>query len=97
MSLLLLVGSVTFVTVAVNALTRTGVTVNDNARRGVIPFGEAGNIHRGGGRYVSLLCPGSTLFHHPADRWSAAVNVPAVASYATAFANVTRQLAQGSA
>lgn len=77
---------------AVNALTQRGVTVNDKAKRGVIPFGEAGNIHRGGGRYVSLLCPGSTLFHHPADRWPAAVNVPAVAGYATACANLARQL-----
>lgn len=79
---------------AVNALTRAGVTINDRARRGVIPFGEAGNIHRGGGRYLSLLCPGSPLFHHPADRWPAAVNVQAVAGYAAAIADIARQLTQ---
>lgn len=82
---------------AVTALTQLGVTVNDKAKRGTIPLGEAGNIHRGGGRYLSLLCPANPLFHHPADRWPAAVNVPAVATYATAFANVARQLAQDSA
>lgn len=84
-------------TLAVRSLTQLGVSVNDKAKRGTIPLGEAGNIHRGGGRYLSLLCPANPLFHHPADRWPAAVNVPAVANYATAFANVARQLAQGSA
>jgi hypothetical protein len=83
--------------IAVNALTNIGVTINDKAKRGTVPLGEAGNIHRGGGRYLSLLCPGSTLFHHPADRWPAAVNVPAVVTYATAFAAIARQLTQGSA
>lgn len=84
-------------TLAVNTLTRVGVTVNDKAKRGVIPFGEAGNIHRGGGRYLSLLCPANPLFHHPADRWPAAVNVPAIANYARAFADIARQLTQDSA
>ena len=79
---------------AVTTLTQMGVTVNDKGKRGVIPFGEAGNIHRGGGRYLSLLCPGSTLFHHPADRWPAAVNKQAVAQYATVFAQIALQLVQ---
>lgn len=80
---------------AVNALTAIGVTINDKAKRGAVPFGEAGNIHRGGGQYLSLLCPGSPLFHHPADRWPDAVDVSAVAKYAAAFVQVARQLAQG--
>ena len=80
--------------IAAVALTNAGLTVNDKAKRGVVPFGEAGNIHQGGGRYVSLLCPGGALFHHPADRWPAAVNVKAVAQYAAAFVQVALQLAQ---
>ncbi len=79
---------------AVKALTNIGITVNETAKRGAVPFGEAGNIHRGGGRYVSLLCPANPLFHHPADRWPEAVNVQAVAKYATAFVQVAQQLAQ---
>ncbi|MDX2033924.1 MAG: hypothetical protein SF339_24840 [Blastocatellia bacterium] len=79
---------------AVAALAEVGVTVNDRARRGAVPFGEAGNIHRGGGRYLSLLCPANPLFHHPADRWPDAVNVEAVAKYAAAFARVALRLAQ---
>ena len=79
-------------TLAVNALTQVGVTVNDKAKRGAIPLGEAGNIHRGGGRYLSLLCPASPLFHHPADRWPAAVDVAAIARYASAFSQVVLKL-----
>ncbi|HEX4948442.1 MAG TPA: M28 family peptidase [Blastocatellia bacterium] len=81
--------------IAVNALSAIGVTINDRAKRGTVPLGEAGNIHHGGGQYLSLLCPGSPLFHHPADRWPDAVDVPAVAKYATAFVQVAQKLAQG--
>lgn len=78
---------------AVAALTQTQIAINDKARRGAVPFGEAGNIHRGGGRYLSLLCPGSPLFHHPEDRWPHAVDVAVVARYAEAFASVAVKLA----
>ncbi len=81
--------------IAAEAMTRAGLTINDKARRGVVPLGEAGNIHRGGGRYVSILCPGAPLFHHPADRWPDAVDVVAVARYAEAFAGVAVKLAGG--
>jgi hypothetical protein len=84
-----------FEAIAVNAMNAIGIPINDKAKRGVMPFGEAGNIHRGGGKYLSLLCPGSPLFHHPKDRWPDAVDVPAVAKYAAAFAQVAQQLAQG--
>jgi hypothetical protein len=81
--------------IAVGAMARVGLAVHDKAKRGVAPLGEAGNIHRGGGRYVSLLCPGAPLFHHPADRWPDAVDVAAVAHYAEAFAAVASILAGG--
>lgn len=78
---------------AVAALDKAGLAVNDKAKRGVAPFGEAGNIHRGGGRYVSLLCPANPLFHHPADRWPEAADVPAIARYAAAVAGLAVALA----
>lgn len=81
--------------VAAEAMTNAGITINDKARRGVAPLGEASNIHRGGGRYVSLLCPGSPLFHHPNDRWPAAVDVASVVRYAETFARVAVKLASG--
>ena len=80
-------------TIAADAMTKAGITINDKAKRGVVPLGEAGNIHQGGGRYVSLLCPGSSLFHHPADRWPDAVDVAAIERYAKAFAEVAATLA----
>lgn len=79
--------------IAVDAMTRAGIAIRDKAERGVAPLGEAGNIHRGGGRYLSLLCPGSPLFHHPADRWPDAVDISAVARYAEAFAGAAVRLA----
>jgi hypothetical protein len=81
--------------IAVEAMAKAGLTINDKAKRGGVPLGEAGNIHRGGGRYVSLLCPGNSLFHHPADRWPDAVDVASVAHYAEAFAEVAIKLAGG--
>jgi hypothetical protein len=81
--------------VAVSALTDMGITVNDRAKRGVVPFGEAGNIHRAGGRYLSLLCLSNPFFHHPLDRWPAAVDVQAVARYATAFVGAAKTLTRG--
>lgn len=76
---------------AVEAMTGAGLSVNDQAKRGSVPLGEAGNIHRGGGRYVSLLGR-NALFHHPADRWPEAVDVAAIARYATAFSQVALKL-----
>jgi len=81
--------------IAVGAMAKADLTVHDKAKRGVAPLGEAGNIHRGGGRYVSLLCPGNPLFHHPADRWPDAVDAGAVAHYAEAFAGVAIILTGG--
>ncbi len=77
---------------AVGAMQAAGLTVQDKAQRGTVPFGEAGNIHRLGGRYVSLLCPGSPFFHHPADRWPDTVDITAVARYARAFAGLSVKL-----
>ena len=79
-------------TIAADAMTKAEITINDKARRGLAPFGEAGNIHRGGGRYISLLCPGNPVFHHSADRWPAAVDAASVARYAAAFADVALRL-----
>ncbi|MFN0122916.1 MAG: hypothetical protein ACKV2V_20645 [Blastocatellia bacterium] len=75
----------------VAAMTGAGLTINDQAKRGSVPYGEAGNIHRGGGRYTSLLGR-NALFHNPADRWPGAVDVAAIARYASAFSQVALRL-----
>ena len=73
------------------SLARANADVSQRVPRGTVPGGEARNIHVGGGRYVSLL-GNSPFFHSLADRWPEAVNVPAVARFAAAFADVATTL-----
>ena len=74
------------------ALARAGTSIADRVARGTVPAGEARNIHLGGGRYVSMLGSGP-YFHSLADRWPAAVDVPAIAAYAAAVAELVMTLA----
>jgi hypothetical protein len=69
-----------------------GLTLNRRAKRGSTPFGEAAFVHRGGGRYVALVCD-NDLFHHPADRWPDAIDVSSLARYAQAFATAVAKIA----
>jgi hypothetical protein len=80
---------------AAAALARAGAPVEQRVPRGTVPAGEARNIHVGGGRYVSLL-GSSPLFHHPQDRWPAAVDLPAIARYASAIGDLAGTLARAS-
>ncbi len=82
-----------FEQIAVAAMRAEGTKADEIMPRGAAPFGEVGQIHRGGGSYVSLLGR-NALFHHPADRWPEAVDVAAVALYARAFVKVATTLAQ---
>jgi hypothetical protein len=75
------------------ALAKAAAVVAQRVARGTVPAGEARNIHVGGGRYVSLL-GSNPLFHNPADRWPAAVDVPAVARFAAAVADLATGLGQ---
>ena len=60
--------------------------------RGTVPSGEAEAVHRGGGRYVSII-GGNGLFHNPDDRGPRAVNSAAVAKFSRVFVTVARTLA----
>jgi hypothetical protein len=81
---------------AVGVLETESVTVGATAERGSAPRGEAGTLHRGGGRYVAIVC-GTDVFHHAADRWPDAVDMALLGRYARAFANGALQLAGTSA
>jgi hypothetical protein len=59
--------------------------------RGTVPGGEAEAVHRGGGRYLSVI-GANALFHNPADRGAATVNAEVVARFTRAFATVARAL-----
>jgi hypothetical protein len=56
-------------------------------------FGEAGTINEEGGRFVSFI-GANEWFHNPRDLWPEAVDIPAVARFARATADLTLQLAR---
>jgi hypothetical protein len=77
---------------ALESATRAGAQIAQRVPRGSVPGGEARNIHIGGGRYASTL-GSSNVFHSQADRWPSAVDVGAVARFATAFSQLAVRLA----
>lgn len=74
------------------AMTSAGLRIDRRVPRGNIPGGEAGVVHRGGGRYMSLLGR-SALFHNPLDRGPEAVDVNAIARFAAVFSGIAKSLA----
>jgi hypothetical protein len=69
-----------------------GLKIDQRIPRGTMPGGEAANVHRGGGRYVSII-GNSDLFHNTKDRWPDAVDVKALERFASAFTTVAKSLA----
>jgi len=74
------------------AMTGTGLTIDHRNPRGVIPGGEAGVVHKGGGRYVSII-GGSALFHNPADLGPQSIDINTIARFAAAFTSTAKTLA----
>ena len=56
-----------------------------------MPSGETRDIHRAGGRYVTLV-GSNPLFHLPDDRWPEAINTEVVARVAAAAAALVVKL-----
>lgn len=81
-----------FESLPAEAMTAVGLTVDRRVPRGTVPGGEAEAVHRGGGRYVSVIGR-NALFHNPADRGPDAVDVTVVARFVDAFTTVARRLA----
>jgi len=69
-----------------------GITINRKVPRGTVPGGEAGVVHRGGGRYMSII-GASALFHNPADHGPDAINPAAIARFAEVFTSIAKTLA----
>jgi hypothetical protein len=59
-----------------------------------VPSGETRDIHRAGGRYLTLVGT-NRLFHLPQDRWPDAVDVVAIARIAAAASRIALALARG--
>jgi hypothetical protein len=73
-------------------MTKIGLRIDQRVPHGNMPQGEAGNIHRGGGRYISII-GNNALFHNTSDRGLEAVDLTTIERFATAFAMVTKSLA----
>ena len=72
-------------------LTRAGQPPDDMPPKTHVPSGETRDIHRAGGRYLTLVGT-NPLFHLPQDRLPHAVDVPAIARIASASAQMVLAL-----
>jgi hypothetical protein len=73
------------------ALARPGVPPPVMAPTSMVPSGETRDIHRAGGRYVTLVGT-NPLFHLPQDRWPHDVDVPMIERIAAAAARLAVEL-----
>jgi len=74
-------------------LQQAGHPADTVAAKSQVPSGETRDIHRAGGRYVTLV-GSNKLFHLPQDRWPHAVDLDAVTRIAAAAAALVRALAR---
>lgn len=74
-----------------DAMTKAGLRIDRRLPRGAVPRGEAENVHRGGGRFISII-GSNDLFHNPADRGPDAVDLQTIERFAGAFAAVATTL-----
>jgi hypothetical protein len=74
------------------AMTKAGLSIDDRRPRGLAPRGEAENVHRGGGRYVSII-GNNDLFHNTSDRGPDTVDLNVIERFAGALAAVAVSLA----
>ncbi len=77
--------------ITVQLLKRAGQPPDVLAPNTQVPSGETRDIHRAGGRYVTLV-GSNKLFHLPQDRWPHAVDTPTVARIAAAAASLVSAL-----
>jgi len=74
------------------AMEGKGLAIGTRTPRGRVPGGEAEAVHRGGGRYVSII-GANELFHNPRDTGAAAVDASMVDAFVDGVAGVARTLA----
>jgi hypothetical protein len=72
---------------AAQELTSDGCAPDRIAPPTLVPSGETRDIHRAGGRYLTLV-GSNPLFHLPQDRWPHAVDAATVARIAAAVARL---------
>jgi hypothetical protein len=74
------------------AMTKIGLAIDRRQPRGLAPRGEAENVHRGGGRYISII-GNNDLFHNKSDRGADVVDPKVIERFAIALATVATSLA----
>lgn len=79
-------------TMMADAMSAVGLAINRRHPRDLEPLGEARNIHRGGGQFISIIGK-NDLFHSPDDRGPEVVDPAVIARFARAFAAVATSLA----
>ena len=79
-----------------DAMTKASLRIDRRVPRGSVPGGEAGVVHRAGGRYLSIIGR-NALFHNPADHGPEAVDPRAISRFAFAFEQIARALASSAA
>ena len=82
----------TFEKLLTDAMTAAGLAVTRRVPRGTVPGGEAEVVHRGGGRYVSVIGR-NALFHNPADRGPEAIDPKVISNFADVSIQIARSLA----
>jgi hypothetical protein len=75
------------------SMAAAGLAIDRRVPRGTVPGGEAGVVHRGGGRYMSIIGR-SALFHNPADRGPEAIAPGVIARFASVFTAIAKTLAE---
>jgi hypothetical protein len=73
-------------------MTEAALRIDRRHPRGAMPRGEAENVHRGGGRYISII-GNNDLFHNTIDRGADAVDLNVIERFASTFARVATSLA----
>jgi len=78
---------------AITELAQAGQPPDIVAPKNLVPSGETRDIHRAGGRYLTLV-GSNPFFHVPQDRWPHSVDAGAVARVAAAMARLTVRLSR---
>jgi hypothetical protein len=76
----------------VEAMSKAGLATDRRLQPGAVPRGEALNVHRGGGRYISII-GSNDLFHNTSDRGPDAVDLAVIERFAGAVAGIATALA----
>jgi hypothetical protein len=76
----------------VEGMTKAGLPIDRRLPRGAMPLGEAANVHRGSGRFISIIGK-NDLFHNPSDRGPDVVDLNVIAHFAQAFGALATSLA----